>query len=118
MKVGGSFFIGFAFWAMNTLFIVAEDILRLDWARGSGYFAVTALISVGLSFSWLVIHARENDVDLSRWLKLFAVLVAPVALTYYKFRYYGFKGGLVFLSWIALALVASIGALETLDRLI
>ena len=95
--------------------VAAEDLFRFSWARGSLYYVSTVLIGVGLCFSWMVTHARENDVEVSKSLKVAAILVSGLALPYYKFGYYGVKAGFVFLAWVAAWLALSVAALELLD---
>ncbi len=88
--------IALIFWALMTVMIVVEVDLELPWAQSPGFAGLTTFLFAGLAFGWVLAHSRENNIQVSGALKIGVVLIAALAVPYYKFKYFGPKSGLLF----------------------
>jgi len=107
-KLKFSQFIALMFWAAITGTIVVEVGLELPWAQSSGFATLTALLFAGLALGWVLTHARENDIQVPGSLKIGVVLLAALAVPYYRFKYFGPKPGFLFAGKIVLCFTLTI----------
>jgi hypothetical protein len=85
--------------------MVVEVGLELAWTQSSGFAGLTTLLFAGFAFGWVLTHSRENDIEVPGTLKIGVVLLAAVAVPYYKFKYFGAKSGLMFVGVLVLFFV-------------
>ena len=97
--------IALIFWALMTGTIVIEVGLEMPWAQSSGFAGLTTLLFAGLAFGWVLTHSRENNIQVPGALKLGVVLLAAVAVPYYKFKYFGPKSGLLFVGILVICFI-------------
>lgn len=104
--------IAVVFWLFVFVSIVVEVSFGLGWVQTGVYSLVSALILTAVLFGWFLADAHERDVQVSAMLKTAVVASGPVALTYYKFKYFGARAGFTFLGILflcfAVVLVAAI----------
>ena len=100
--------IALMFWSSFAANLVIEVGLELPWAQSSGYAGLTTVLFAGLAFAWVLTHARENDVRVSAALKIAVILIAVIAVPYYKFRYFGAKSGMLFIGMLVLGLAVAV----------
>jgi peptidoglycan/LPS O-acetylase OafA/YrhL len=100
--------IALIFWATMIGTMVIEVGLELPWTQSSGFAGLTTLLFAGFAFGWVRAHSRENDIQVPGTLKIGVVLLAAVAVPYYKFKYFGAKSGLLFVGILALCFILTI----------
>ena len=103
------------FWFSLGLSLALEIIFYVSWAQTSAFAFSSAIFLTVLALSWVLSHAKENNVQTPLALNVAVVALAFIAVPYYRFRYFGLKEGLRFLCWLLLALVGVIVALDGLD---
>ncbi len=122
VKSGGnlkiSLMLAIAFWSVLALTLAIEEIFFVSWARTSA-FAISSTIFVAIiALGWVLAHADENGIALPRALKLAVVALPPVAVPYYRFRYFGARSGFIFLAWLLTCFVALLAVLTLTDYLV
>ena len=90
-----------AFWAALGSMIVVETLFPRPWMNTSEYLFLTGLFISILALGWVLADSKENDLEVSRLLKISVVVAAFLAAPYYRFRYFGAKAGLIFTGIVA-----------------
>ena len=91
-----------AFWIVLTAMVIIETLFFRRWMDSSAYILTTGLMLSALALGWVLYDSRENDLTISKHLKVGVVAAAALAVPYYRFRYFGAKSGFIFLAIVAL----------------
>lgn len=107
-----SFRLAALFWCFVTLNGAADIfLLPSSIADSSLYFLITAIIWLTIAFAWFLEDAQANGIKTTRGLRIAVLLLYPITLPYYKFRYFGLRAGLKFIGFILLGCLFSFSVL-------
>ena len=105
-------FLAIFFWVSFGLVVIVEEQYYGYWVESTAYNFGVALFSALVLLTWGLWDARENNIELSTRFKVLIVAFAPIALTYYRFKYFGRRRGFIFLGFVAAAILATAGITE------
>ncbi|MGC9462372.1 hypothetical protein [Vibrio genomosp. F10] len=80
-------------------------------------FLPHTLVLAVLLFSWCRNHAQENNIQNVGYKPLFCAVIGPVGVTYYAFKCYGFKSGILLITKCLLSLMLAVVLYGGIDYL-
>ena len=103
-----SHYIAIFFWAHIGMLAIFEEVFYQSWVYDNAYQFGSAVFATILMLGWFLADSKENGVETPRVMKVMVVAFAPIAITYYRFKYFGMRRGFIFLGVVVAALAATI----------
>jgi hypothetical protein len=89
--------LGIIVWVLLFLSAMLDEVLPANIINSPGYILLNAAIVVLSIFVWFLEDAKEIGFTPSPLLKIGVVIFPVVAILYYRFKYTGFKKGVIFI---------------------
>ena len=101
---------GAVFWATCAVMMVMDARLPAAVVTRGEYVVGTGLVLIGALVWWFSADARSLNVRPAWGLRLAVLVLPPLAVPYYRFRYAGFRNGLRFTALVVALFIALIAA--------